>query len=234
MRQQSSPDDRVRPDGADIPHLRRHRLGVTFAVVVVVLLLAAVILAQRPELAEENSRVEALAVSEEFIEAHTSRDHEKARSLVSDTARISMNPTFDVDDLEKGMAWLEATEWVITNSGCSVTRRPAGNADEPVQVLCALVHKNAWSEAMGQQPDSRGAITIEVASGEIVSALLSSAPMSWPNEAVRAFESWLEDTHPDDLDTMYLYDDLPALNSESTTLWSRHTREFVEVQRRGG
>lgn len=231
MRQEPFLDDRVRPDGRDRPHPRRRRVGVIPAAVVAFLLLAGLILVQRLDLDDESSRVEAVAVSEKFIEAHNSRDHETARSLVADTALISMNPAFAVDDLEMGMAWLDATGWVITTNGCTVTRRPSAAAEDPIHVLCALAHENAWSKAIGLEPDRRGGLTLDVASGEIDSALLSFAPMGWPNEAVQTFEDWLAETHPDDLEQMYVYQSLPALTSESITLWSQHTDEFVQAQR---
>lgn len=206
-------------------------MGVLPAVLVAVLLIGALIFIQRPEVEQERSRTEAVAVSETFIEAHNSRDHETARSMLADSALISMNPTFNVDDLEMGMAWLEATGWLFTSEGCTVTNRLSASPEEPVHVLCSLVHENAWSKAAGKEPDTGGALTLDVASGEIVTALLSSAPMSFSNDAVSTFENWLAGAHPDDLDIMYRQKDLPHLTSESIWLWGQYTDEFVESQR---
>lgn len=231
LRQDLESDGRVRSDGTQDPHSRRRRMGVLPAVLVAVLLIGALIFIQRPEVEQERSRTEAVAVSETFIEAHNSRDHETARSMLADSALISMNPTFNVDDLEMGMAWLEATGWLFTSEGCTVTNRLSASPEEPVHVLCSLVHENAWSKAAGKEPDTGGALTLDVASGEIVTALLSSAPMSFSNDAVSTFENWLAGAHPDDLDIMYRQKDLPHLTSESIWLWGQYTDEFVESQR---
>jgi hypothetical protein len=188
-------------------------------------------LVQRPDVEEERSRLDAIALSERFIDAHNSRDHEMARSLVSDTALISMNPAFSVDDLQMGIAWLEATGWVATSNGCSVAARPPASPKEAVRVFCALAHENDWSRVMGQPPDTRGGLALDVVAGEIRSALLSSSPMSFSHKAVKTFENWLAETHPEDLDVMYRYPRLPALTAESIALWREHTMEFVADQR---
>jgi hypothetical protein len=230
-----SSDERVRPDDTDEPRLRWRRWRVIPALAVAALALAALILVQRSELAEERSRMEAVALSERFIEAHNRGDYETARALVADTAEISMNPARSVDELEREMTWLEATGSVITSNGCEATLRPP---KDPVHVLCSLTHENAWSRVMGLEPDTRGFLTLDVVSGEIATALLSLAPMSFSSEAVAAFETWLAETHPDDLEEMFLYhrlpgvtSGLPALTPESIELWGQHTDEFVEARR---
>lgn len=140
-----------------------------------------------------------------------------------------MNPARSVDELEMEIAWLEATGWLYTSKGCKATHGPS--EEDTVHVLCPLAHENAWSRVMGLEPDTRGSLTLDVVSGEIATALLSFAPMSFPTETVVAFQNWLVVTHPDDLETMYLYGGLPALTPESIELWSQHTEEFVAAQR---
>ncbi|MGD2059745.1 MAG: hypothetical protein PVF87_02660 [Acidimicrobiia bacterium] len=207
------------------------RLGAVPALAVAVLALTALVWVQRPDVEEKRSRMNAVAVSERFIEAHNTRDHETARSLIADAAEISMNPAFSVDELEMEMAWLEATGWVMTTDGCTAAHRPSVSAEGTVHVVCSLAHENAWSRVMGQQPDQTGFLTLDVVSGRIETALLSSAPMSFSNDSVRTFEDWLAEAHPDEMKVMYLYEDLPALSSESIELWSRYTDEFVEALR---
>ena len=226
-------DERVRPDGRDEQRRSVRRLPVIVVLVIGVLVLVALILVQRSDLTEERSRGEAAAVAERFIEAHNSRDPEIARSLVADTAEISMNPVRSVDEIEMGISWLEATGWMFTTDGCRATRGPS--EDEMVHVLCLLVHENAWSRALGVDPDTRGALTLDVVSGEITTAHMSSPPMSWNSELVVAFEDWLAETHPEDLERMYQYHPgLPALTSESINLWEQRTAEFVEGLRGQG
>lgn len=231
MSQQSDPDARVRPGDVDDPPPRRRRLSVVPVVAVALVALSALILVQRRDLERDSSREEAIAISERFIEAHNSRDLEAVRSLVADTALISMNPAVSVDDLEMEMAWLEAIGSVITSSECRAARGPSGSGEDGVRVLCALTQENAWSAVLSREPDVRGALTFSVASDEITAVFLSFAPMSFPNEAVSTFENWLGETHPDDLSEMYVYDGLPALTPESIRLWSLYTVEFVEAQR---
>jgi Iap family predicted aminopeptidase len=54
--------------------------------------------------------------------------------------------------------------------------------------------------------------------------------MSLRNEAVRSFETWLVEQHPEDQEEMYRYAGLPSLTLESIELWHRHTDEFVAEQ----
>ena len=229
MSQPPSDDDRVRVDDTDEPPLQGRRLRIVPVLVVAALALAALIVVQYFDLAGERSQAEAVAVSERFIEAHNSWDYETARSLVVDTAEISMNPARSVDELEMGMAWLEATGWAITSNGCRAISGPF--EEDPVHVLCSLAHENAWSRAMGLEPDTRGALTLDVVSGEITTAIYSSAPMAFNHDWVSAFVGWVDETHPDDRDEMFLYDQLPALTHESIELWKQHTDEFVEARR---
>ena len=229
MRQPPSSDERVRPDGTDEPRRQERLSHIAPALLIAGLVLAALISVQYFDLAEERSQAEAVALSESFIAAHNSRDYTKVRSMVAKAAEISMNPARSVDDLDMAMSWLEATGWTITSHGCTAT---SGTSEEdPIHVFCSVAHENAWSKAMGEEPDTRGGLALDIVSGEIATALLSPAPMSYANDAVTAFEAWLEETHPDDLAKMYVYEDLPALTVESIELWSRHTNEFVEVER---
>ena len=219
--------DPVTPEGVAVsPKVSRRFLSLV-AVLVVLAALVLLLVIQGSYLEEKRSRGETELLVEGFIEGFAGRDHELVRSMVSDTAIISMNPVRSLDDLELGMAWLEATGWVFTTDGCSVSAVTEGGIQ---RVLCHLAHENAWSQALGLPPDTRGALTAEVSSGEIVEASLSYAPMSFPNEAVWTFAIWLRDTHPEDEELMYQYLGLPALTPESVDLWRKHTEGFVAEQ----
>lgn len=190
-------------------------------------LVAVAVLAfvQQSQLSDERVRGEAVMLAERFIDAHNSRDHETARALVADTAIISMNPARSVDQLEMEIAWLDATGWYFTTEGCTATRGPTTLGE--IHVLCHLVHENAWSRALGLDPDTRSALTLDIVSGKITSALLSFAPISFPTESVLTFDTWIRDTYPDDHEVMYQYAGLPDLTQESIDLWQAHTNQFV-------
>ena len=219
--------DRATPVGvAASPKVSRRFLALV-AVLVVLAALVLLLAVQGSYLEERRSRGEAELLVEGFVAGLGDRDHELVRSMVSDTASISMNPVRSLDDLELGMAWLDATGWVFTTDGCSVS---AVTEEGAQRVLCHLAHENAWSRALSLPPDTRGALTAEVSSGAIVEASLSFAPMSFPNEAVWTFAMWLRDTHPEDEELMYQYLGLPALTPDSIDLWRRHTEGFVAEQ----
>jgi hypothetical protein len=194
---------------------------------IVVAIATVLVLVQRPYLAKERAAEEVVTISEEFIEALGNWDHQAASSLVSDTADISISPTRNPEELEMGIAWMEATGWVFTTGGCTASTVTEDGAQ---RVLCYLTHESAWSRALKLDPDTRSALTLQVASGTIVEAFLSFAPMSFPNDAVRSFETWLGDNHPEYQEGMNLYAGLPSLTPESIELWRRYTDEFVAEQ----
>ncbi len=209
-------------------------MGVVPAVILAALVLAVLIVIQHPHLEEERFHAEAVASSESFIDATNDRDVESARALLAGSAQVSMNPIFGLDELEMGMAWFEATGWVMASNGCSVTRRLTTPTEGPIHVVCRLNQENAWSQAEGLDPETRGTLAFDVVSGNITTALLSFAPMSYGSELVSTFENWLEEAHPDDWDEMYVYEGLPALTPESIRLWSRRTDEFVQAHQGRG
>ncbi len=221
-------DNRIKVDGAQVPNEQNHHWRPIAAVLLVMAIATALVLVQRPHLTTERAGEEAIAISEAFIEAHGNWDHQGASSLVSDTAAISINPARSPEDLEMEIAWMEATGWVFTTTGCSVTRGLTG--DGARRVLCYLTHENAWSRALELNPGTRSTLTFEVNATQIVGAFLSSAPMSFRNEAVRSFETWLVEQHPEDREEMYRYAGLPSLTLESIELWHRYTNEFVAEQ----
>ncbi|MEE8376552.1 MAG: hypothetical protein V3S26_09555 [Acidimicrobiia bacterium] len=221
-------DDRVKVDGADVPSSRRQHRGPIAAVLTVAAISTVLVLVQRPHLAAELAGEEAVTISEAFLEARGNWDHQTAISLVSDKAAISITPARSTEDLEMEMAWLKATEWVFATTGCTVTRGPAEDGTQ--RVLCYMTHENAWSRALKMDPDARSIFTLEVNAGQIVSAALSFAPMSFRNDAVTGFETWLNEQHPDHLEELYRYAGLPSLTLESIELWHRYTEEFVAEQ----
>ncbi len=223
-------DDRVKVDGMDVSSGRRQHWGPIAAVLMVGAISAGLVLAQRPHLAAELAGDEAVTISEAFLEARGNWDHHAAASLLSETAAISITPAQNPEDLEMEMAWLEATGWVFATTGCAATRGPAKDGTQ--RVLCYLTHENAWSRALKLDPDTRSAFTLEVNDGQIVSASLSFAPMSFRNDAVIGFETWLHEQHSDHAEEMYRYPGLPSLTLESIELWREHTNEFVN--RRNG
>lgn len=132
-----------------------------------------------------------------------------------------MNPVRSVDEFEMGISSLEATESVSTTDGCKAARIPSG--EKAFHVPCPLVHENVWSRALGLDPYTGGALTLEVVSGEITTAYLSFARMSFKNDAIAAFDSWRAETHPGDPDRMYLYPRLPAELRVDRSLGAAHS-----------
>lgn len=220
-------DDRVRAEGVNTPQGRKYHTRHIAVVLIVVAMSTVLVLVQRPYLARERAAEEAVAISEEFIEALGKWDHQAASSLVRGTADISITPARSPEDLEMGIRWMAATESISTTDGCTAS---TVTEDGVHRVLCYLTHENAWSRALKLEPDTRSALTLQVTSGQIVGVFLSFAPMSFPNDAVRSFEHWLSDNHPEHQEAMYLYAGLPALTPESIELWRRYTDEFVAEQ----
>ncbi len=221
--------DRVEVDGRSGPSGRGHRHRLVTALLIVAIASTALILAQRPQLVAERTREQAVTISEEFIEEYAKGNHGAVMSLVSRTAEISMTPARNPQDLEMSMAWMEAIGWVITADRCTASARITGDGTQ--RVLCHLTQETAWSRVLELGPDKRSALTLEIASGRIVGAYLSFAPMSFRNdESVASFETWLSDNHPEDQRRMYRYAGLPSLTPQSIELWRLYTGEFVAEQ----
>lgn len=220
--------DRVEVDGLGGPHAGSQRRRRVTALLIVAIASTALVLVQRPHMVTERTREQAVTISEEFIEALVNGSHGTVMSLVSSTAEISLAPARSPGDLEMSMAWMEATGWVITADRCAASASVTGDGTQ--RVLCHLTQETAWSRVLDHAPDTRSALTLEIASEQIVGAYLSYAPMSFRNPSVTSFVTWLSDNHPEDERRMYRYPSLPSLTSESIELWRRYTDEFVAEQ----
>lgn len=220
--------DRVEVDGRSGPQGRSHRHRRVMAILTIAIASTALILVQRPHIVTERTREQAVTISEEFIEAYVNGNHGALTSLVSGTAEISITPARSPRDLEMSMAWMEAIGWVFTADRCTASTNLTGDGTQ--RVLCHLTQETAWSRVLDLAPDTRSALTLEIASGRIVGAYLSFAPMSFPNDSVTRFEMWLSDNHPEDQRRMYRYAGLPSLTPQSIELWRRYTDEFVAEQ----
>lgn len=216
---------RVHVDGTSRSHERGRRYGLITALLVAAIASTILVLVQRPIVQNEHAMEKSVAMSEEFIEALSQGRTEVVRSMLSSDAEVSINPARSPDDIEMTMAWMEATGWTLGVDRCAAFDR--GTAGGSQRVLCRLTQENAWSRVLEVPPDTRGALTFEVAEDRIVSALLSFAPMSFKDRSVNTFEAWLAEHHPEDVRSMYVYEWLPSLSEESVELWGRHTDEFV-------
>lgn len=216
---------RVHVDGTSRSQDRGRRFGIITALSTVAVASAILFLVQRPIVEREQALEDSVAISEEFIEALSGGRAEVVESILSDGAEVSINPARSPDDIEMTMAWMKATGWTLTADRCTASDR--GTKEGTQRVLCRLTQENAWSRVLGLPPDTRGALTLELAEDRVVGALLSFAHMSFKEDAVNSFEAWLADHHPEDADRMYVYEWLPSLSEESIDLWGRYTDEFV-------
>ena len=191
---------------------------------------------------------EALQVAQQFTEARVERDIEK---LAANSVEGFINGfvVLSVQEMPSEFAWQEAIGWEIALHRCQVTE-----ADEATPTIrCDVTHSNAVSEALGVGP-YEGSYHLKVRFegddwlGQTLTrtAVVESHQTEFPVfaftvETWRPFAEWLEQNHPDGVDSMLgspVLDNVglmleegerrPLLTENSIDLWLQLSREFVD------
>lgn len=204
-----------------------------------------------PEATEELSPEleEAVAVAMAFTEARRDRDIQ-AMNANGIEGHINGFVVGSLEAMPDEFAWQEAVGWVMEVQGCEVTN-PELNS---TTVRCDVVHQNAISQALGEGPDE-GAYHMKVmyAGDEKLgvpiteTTVTESLQIDFPSSGFtagtwRPFTAWLEQNHPQDIDSMFAAEQgslpvmlsggerQPSFSPESIELWRQYVAEFVAEQ----
>ena len=172
-----------------------------------------------------------------FLDAVSRLDVSQARAVMADNPHIHHWPTgsgvFETDN-----AWLEATGWEITVLECE-----QWIVGERLSMSCPISATNAWSRALGADPFTQAHFLVAVEGGHVVESWFIFEDTDF-EQAWVAFFSWMEENHPDAIDTL-LSDQLnefapvmtqyrkPKTQPDSIEFWREFTAEFVTSQEAG-
>jgi hypothetical protein len=178
--------------------------------------------------AAQDPTEEALGVALDFVRARDAGDGEAVRSLVADDAELDGEIVSTADEYPAVAEFNQATGWRFTEPDCTTTV-----VGPPAEVTCTYVMENAWSQALGVGPFTGSSYQFVIADGQI-RQVTHNLDTSEFGQAWDVFMDWLNDTYPDDVDTMIDPTDnveLPRATPEANALWEQHTTEFVSSQR---
>lgn len=190
---------------------------------------------------------EALAVATTFVEGRSERNIEKMTDN-SIEGFINGLVVLSLAEMPAEFAWQEAVEWRMQLEGCEVTE-----ADETTPTIrCDVNHHNTISRALGVGPYP-GSYHIKVlfAGDEMLGVPITATMVTeshqtefpildFTNQTWRPFITWLEETHPEDIDLMLgpavepgvefmvvAGQRKPSLNEGSVSLWQQYSAEFA-------
>jgi hypothetical protein len=212
---------------------RRPRWLVPALVALLALVIAVpVYLSRQAPVADEPTSSEGLAIA--YLEALTANDVDTLHQVVAPTAT-----GVDRNDQSGILAWQDAVGIVITRLGCTEVEK---YGTDGAVVHCPWVYDSKWHQALGLEPSSMLQVFL-IRDGQIqqVSETNSRAgdlALIW-----LSFRSWVEESHPEDVTTMYTTgeEDLEDTetrhavgigndyntSTESIALWEQYTDEFV-------
>lgn len=171
----------------------------------------------------------ALGVALDFVEARDAGDGETVRSLVADDAALDGEIVSTADEYPAVAEFNQATGWRFTEPDCTATV-----VGTPAEVTCTYVMENAWSQALGVGPFYGSSYQFVIADGQIQQVTHDLDTIVFGSQVWDVFMDWLNDTYPDDVDTMIDPTDnveRPRATPEANALWEQHTTEFVSSQR---
>lgn len=203
-----------------------------------------------PEEALDPRLQDAVSVATAFSEASAAGDIEEMQSLaLQDGHTLSILGMVGIEVAESEIAWREAVGWTTDVDECVLT-----NPDvQDTRITCHFTHDNAISDALGVGPywgrqhfevlyegDTKFSTVIDkttIAYGLTV----EFATTAFRTEAADRFLTWLEASHPDDVETMIDFsgseskvvrfgNGVPNLSTQSIDLWRQHVAEFIAEQ----
>lgn len=205
-----------------------------------------------PEATEELSPEleQALAVATAFTEARTVGDIQGMNANGVE-GHINGFIVGSLEEMPDEFAWQDAVGWVMEVQGCEVTNPELSRTT----IRCDVLHNNTISQALGEGP-YEGAYHMKVmyAGDEKLgvpiteTTVTESLQIDFPTFQFtvgtwRPFVAWLEENHPQDIDTMLAGEvqseiemmltngeRRPSLSQESIDLWRQHLAEFVAQQ----
>ena len=168
---------------------------------------------------------EAIDIAQRFVEARDRWDGAAVRALVADDAVINDLAVSTADDYLAAAQVEQATGWRYMEPSCRATV-----GDPPVQVTCAYVMQNAWSQALGVGPFTGSRFYFVIDNGQI-EQVNHGFDFSRFSQVYNVFFEWVSDAHPGDVDLMIADSSGNfRLTPEAIALFEQHTTEFEAVQ----
>jgi hypothetical protein len=173
-------------------------------------------------------------VARNFLEAYGDFDAENAMTYMADDADITGLMTSVGAQGVKGtlkefrllIAQLEGTGYKQMLDPCE----ELGSSASGTNLRCTFDFHLLRSDEIGRGPFSGSAFLLTVHDGRIVRASVSFGIQEFSPQMWEPFASWVSKTHPEDVAVMYEDESQSGvrLTKESSRLWERHTREYVE------
>lgn len=190
------------------------RLAILVAIPVVAVVAAVVLLTDK-----NGSVASPVSVATAFMNAIAEHDGNAARELFAPEGAYG---GIELSDLPTVLDHDRAIGWDYVNQGCEErTTDSAGTL-----VVCPYLFENDWMRALSLEPAS-GSYEILVTDDQIQSATEIGDPNNGIGEAYRAFRTWVNTNHPDDVATMFGPGDEILRNTDSIPLYEQYTDEFV-------
>lgn len=167
--------------------------------------------------------VEAEALAAAFVGAYADFDIDRAASYLAPDADLFLS---DLEEIRLENRLLEAQGFKLLLDSCEQRDAIA----DGIVVRCLWDFHSIRSDEMGLGPFSGSWFDLTVLNGEIVAVSLNWGLAEFSPQVWEPFAQWVADTHPEDVDVMYLpgYANF-RLTEESIALWEQRSREYVEV-----
>jgi hypothetical protein len=173
-------------------------------------------------------------VAGNFLQAYGAFEADQAISYLADDADITelitsvgaQGVTGTLKEFRLLIAQLEGTGYKQMLNPCE----ELGTSASGTTLRCTFDYHLLRSDEIGLGPFSGSSFLLTVRDGEIVGASKTWAIAEFSPQMWEPFASWVSKTHPEDVAVMYEDESQSGvrLSSESSRLWERHTREYVE------
>jgi hypothetical protein len=158
------------------------------------------------------------AIGNSYMAALASHDWEAARPL--------FDPTLEEGEAERmtnSAMWAHASAvgWVNLSQDCEeISEGPGGTLVE-----CPFLAQTDWGRAL-QLEEAKGQVSLLI--DEHIQRLNEEIiEEGGLGEGWDRFRAWVEEHHPEDVETMYDFGGSAVVNPEALALWERYTDEFV-------
>jgi hypothetical protein len=183
--------------------------------------------------APENTGATAEEVATRFIAAYGAFDADQAISYLAEDADITGLMTSvgaggvegTLKEFRLLIAQLEGTGYKQMLDPCE----ELGTSASGTTLRCTFDYHLLRSDEIGRGPFSGSSFLLTVSDGEIGRAVVSFGIQEFSPQMWEPFANWVSKTYPEDAAVMYEdgYGGV-RLTKESSRLWERHTRGYVE------
>jgi hypothetical protein len=158
------------------------------------------------------------AIGYSYMAALAGHDWEAAKPL--------FDPTLEEGEAERmtnlpTWAHARAVGWVYSSQGCEEISEGSGGT----LVECPFLSQTDWGRAL-QLEEAKGQVTLLI--DEHIQRLTEEVVEEGGlGEGWDRFRAWVEEHHPEDVETMYDFGGGAAVHAEALALWEQYTDEFV-------